>query len=118
MNLAVANPTFADNGIGIWVTLPLFVYDPIYFPLSTGRLPVCVYYWDGKTRWQGWWDQLAAIRRHSALSPYRTDATIKALLTKFAQLYNPLWLAERGAVADVEVFAKTEPWRRAHNTPG
>ncbi len=40
------------------------------------------------------------------MSPYRSSAAIKVLLAKFANLYDPEWLAEKGVARSIEAFSE------------
>lgn len=87
-DLEIVDPEFGDTGVAIW--------DGIQFLFSTTV---------AKSRWSGWWDTLAALRRYGALSPMRQRGAVAALMKKFARLYDPAWLANRGSVLNVDEFA-------------
>ena len=61
-------------------------------------------------------DTAAAIRRYGPLSPYRTKAAVKILLTKFSNLYNPTWLYSQGPAASIEDFAERVGLGREYTT--
>jgi prenylcysteine oxidase/farnesylcysteine lyase len=60
-----------------------------------------------KTRFSNYWDTLSAIRRYGPLSPLRTNRAVNALVKKFGNLYNPIFLAKRGVVDGMDSFAET-----------
>lgn len=60
-----------------------------------------------KTRFSNYWDTLSAIRRYGPLSPLRTNRAVNALVKKFGNLYNPIFLAKRGVVDGIDSFAET-----------
>lgn len=60
-----------------------------------------------KTRLAKYWDTISAVRRYGALSPWRTNRAVNALLKKFADLYNPIFLAKRGVVDSIDAFGET-----------
>ncbi|WOO80156.1 Farnesylcysteine lyase [Vanrija pseudolonga] len=79
-----------DGGVGIW--------DGREFLFTT----------DGTKGWWGKiWTGVAAFRRYGALSPFRQGRATTALLRKFKRLYDPAWLAARGALPSIEEFAAT-----------
>lgn len=79
-----------DGGVGIW--------DGREFLFTT----------DGTKGWWGKiWTGVAAFRRYGALSPFRQGRATTALLRKFKRLYDPAWLADRGALPSIEEFART-----------
>jgi prenylcysteine oxidase/farnesylcysteine lyase len=82
------DPDFGETGLGIWDGAAFL------FRTSTSR-----------SRAAGWWDALAALRRYGPLAPYRTRGAVRALLLKFADLYDGAWLARRGATRSVAEFA-------------
>lgn len=84
------DPEFGDTGVAIW--------DGMQFLFSTTV---------AKSRWSGWWDTVAVFRRYGYLSPFRQRTAVAALLKKFARLYDPGWLANRGSVANVDEFASS-----------
>lgn len=53
----------------------------------------------------GWWDTLSAAYRYGPLSPIRTNSAVNAMVKKFALLYNPKVMSERGAVRSTEAMA-------------
>lgn len=86
----MVDPGFAESGIGIW--------DGEKFLFTTTVT---------KSRWSGWWDTVAALKRYGPLSPYRQGKAVGALVKKFANVYDPAWLAQRGTVNSIEEFAST-----------
>lgn len=60
-----------------------------------------------KSYFSNFWDTLVAARRYGPLSPIRTNRAVKALVKKFGYLYNPLFLAKRGAVDSIDAFGQT-----------
>ncbi|TXT11838.1 uncharacterized protein COLE_02248 [Cutaneotrichosporon oleaginosum] len=97
--LDVVDPEFGDTGVAVW--------DGTQFLFTTST---------EKGRWSGWWDTLAALRRYGALSPMRQRAAVGALLKKFARLYDPAWLANRGSVDSVDEFAASADLGQALTT--
>jgi len=89
-NLTVIDADFGERGVGIW--------DGESFLFQTTTI---------KSRWSGWWDTVAALKRYGAVSPYRQRTAVRDLLKRFANLYNADWLAKRGAVGSIEEFAQT-----------
>ncbi|EIW73268.1 hypothetical protein M231_03632 [Tremella mesenterica] len=88
-NLTTIDPDFGEAGVGIW--------DGTQFLYTTSTK---------QSYFSSWLDTISAIRRYGFSSPYRTDKSVKVLLKKFANLYNPLWLAEKGAPSSIEDFAE------------
>ena len=60
-----------------------------------------------KSYFSNFWDTISAARRYGPFSPIRTNRAVKALLNKFAYLYNPLFLAKRGTVDSIDAFGET-----------
>ena len=62
---------------------------------------------DTSSSWfSSWWDALGALRRYGIMSPYRSSSAVKALLAKFARLYDPSFLSEKGVARSIETFAE------------
>ncbi|ORY25191.1 Prenylcysteine lyase-domain-containing protein [Naematelia encephala] len=87
--LETGDPDFGESGLGIW--------DGHEFLFTTS---------ESSSYWAGWWDTLSAIRRYGFMSPYRSKNAVKALLDRFANLYNPSWLASQGAASSIESFTE------------
>lgn len=59
-----------------------------------------------KSWWSNWLDTASAIKHYGPLSPLRTKRAVNALLGKFANLYNPVWLSEQGSASSMDDFAE------------
>jgi len=58
------------------------------------------------SRLSQWWDTLLALKRYGPLSPYRTNQIVKTLLSRFSNLYDPVWLNKQSAATSIEDFAE------------
>ncbi|ORX34627.1 Prenylcysteine lyase-domain-containing protein [Kockovaella imperatae] len=88
-NLKTIDPDFGETGLGIW--------DGTQF-LYTSSI--------SKKWYSDVYDTVSALRRYGPLSPYRTRKAVGNLLSKFANLYHPTWLAQMGPARDVETFVE------------
>ncbi|WVO14829.1 hypothetical protein L204_102468 [Cryptococcus depauperatus] len=84
-NLTLTNPGIADSGIGIW--------DGQQFLFQSSD--------------NEWWTTARVLWRYGPLSPYRTKRAVGQMIEKFKQIYNPVFLAQRGPVKNIEDFAES-----------
>jgi prenylcysteine oxidase/farnesylcysteine lyase len=113
--LKTIDPDFGESGVGIWVRHPFVLRRALADTEQDGK-EFLYQTSTSKSRYSNWYDSLTALRRYGPLSPFRTQKAISALLVKFANLYNPEWLNQRGAAKNIEEFAERVGLGREYTT--
>ncbi|WWD22349.1 hypothetical protein CI109_106840 [Kwoniella shandongensis] len=88
-NLTLIDTSYGEAGVGIW--------DGHQFLYSTSA---------SDSTPSSWLDTARALMRYGPLSYARTKSSVGGLLKRFARLYDPAWLAQRGVVNSIEDFAE------------